>query len=70
MSSIADMLFSLRSKYKHACMTCVKDIVTVNIMTDTIYLPYSFRLLDVRPSQSSGMKCRGCVIPRNAYKCC
>ena len=49
--------FSLRSKYEDACMICEEGIVVVNIMTDSIDLPYSFSLLDIRASKSSSGKC-------------
>ena len=51
--SVVHMSFSLGSKYKCVYVTYEKDIVVLNRMTDTIYLPYSFSLLDVRASKSS-----------------
>ena len=57
LSSVADMSFSLGSECKNTCVTCEKDFIVVNRMTDTIYLPHLFSLLDDIPSISSRGKC-------------
>ena len=61
MVSVVDMSFSLGSKYEDALMTCEKEIVVVNRLTDNIDLPYKFSLLDIKASEFSSGKFWICV---------
>ena len=54
---VGDISFSLGSARATDHVTCEEDS-ELNTSIDTLYLPYSFNLLDVQPLKSSSGKCQ------------